>query len=67
MTASNKILSLSDLTHEIWKTIAENFTQSFWIKAEINKLNFCRQSGHAYLYRGVAICGKTDTGKLAQL
>jgi exodeoxyribonuclease VII large subunit len=48
MPAQNKILSLSDLTHEIWKTIEENFTQSFWIKAEMNKLNFYRQSGHAY-------------------
>ena len=48
MPAQHKILSLSDLTHEIWKTIAENFTQSFWIKAEMNKLNFYRQSGHAY-------------------
>jgi len=46
--AQNKILSLSDLTHEIWKTIAENFTQGYWIKAEMNKLNFYRQSGHAY-------------------
>jgi exodeoxyribonuclease VII large subunit len=48
MPAQNKIFSLSDITHGIWKTIAENFTQSFWIKAEMNKLNFYRQSGHAY-------------------
>lgn len=26
----------------------ERYTSSFWVKAEMNKLNFYRQSGHAY-------------------
>jgi exodeoxyribonuclease VII large subunit len=48
MTGNTKILTLSDLTQHIRRSITENFKQPIWIKAEMNKVNFYRQSGHAY-------------------
>ena len=42
------IFSLSEVALSIQKTIAERYTSSFWIKAEMNKLNHYPQSGHCY-------------------
>lgn len=43
-----KVFSLLEVTRSIQKTLAERYTTSFWVKAEMNKLNFYRQSGHSY-------------------
>ena len=43
-----KIFSLADVTKSISKTIAERYKSSYWIKAEMNKLNFYSHSGHCY-------------------
>ncbi len=43
-----QIFSLFEVTRSIQKTIAERYKSSYWIKAELNKLNFYRHSGHCY-------------------
>lgn len=42
------IFSLSEVAFSIQKTLMERYTSSFWIKAEMNKLNHYPQSGHCY-------------------
>ena len=42
------IFSLLEVTRSIQKTLNDRYTTSFWVKAEMNKLNFYRQSGHCY-------------------
>jgi exodeoxyribonuclease VII large subunit len=42
------IFSLSEVTLSIQKTLVERYPGSFWIKAEMNKLNHYPQSGHCY-------------------
>ena len=42
------IFSLSEVAASIQKTLADRYTTSFWIKAEMNKLNHYPQSGHCY-------------------
>jgi Exonuclease VII, large subunit len=43
-----KIFSLLEVTKSIQKTIADRYKSSYWIKAEMNKLNYYRHSGHCY-------------------
>ena len=43
-----RVFSLLEVSRSIQKTIAERYSSSFWVKAEINKLNLYRQSGHCY-------------------
>src|SRR5699024_7019962 len=43
-----KIYSLSFVAKSIQKTIAKRYTQAYWIKAELNKLNYYQHSGHCY-------------------
>ena len=43
-----KIFTLSEVNRSIQKTISERYKSSYWIKAEMNKLNFFPQSGHCY-------------------
>ncbi|MEO8719783.1 MAG: exodeoxyribonuclease VII large subunit [Ginsengibacter sp.] len=43
-----KIFSLLEVTSSIKKTITERYKSSFWVKAEMNKLNFYKHSGHCY-------------------
>ena len=48
-TISNKkVFSLIEVTLSIQKTIAERYSSSFWVKAEMNKLNHYSHSGHCY-------------------
>jgi exodeoxyribonuclease VII large subunit len=47
-TNDKTIFSLLEVTQSIQKTLSERYTSSFWVKAEMNKLNFYRQSGHCY-------------------
>ncbi len=42
------IFSLLEVTQSIQKTISERYQSPFWVKAEMNKLNFYKHSGHCY-------------------
>jgi exodeoxyribonuclease VII large subunit len=42
------VFSLLEVTKSIQKTISERYKSSFWVKAEMNKLNYYKQSGHCY-------------------
>lgn len=42
------IFSLLDVTKSIQKTIANRYSSAFWVKAEMNKLNHYKRSGHCY-------------------
>jgi exodeoxyribonuclease VII large subunit len=42
------IFSLLEVTRSIQKTMSERYKSSFWVKAEMNKLNFYKHSGHCY-------------------
>ncbi len=42
------VFSLLEVTLSIQKTLAERYKNSYWIKAEMNKLNFYSHSGHCY-------------------
>ena len=43
-----KVFTLQEVAQSIRKTIAERYTSSYWIKAEINKLNVYAKSGHCF-------------------
>jgi exodeoxyribonuclease VII large subunit len=45
---SRKVFTLLEVTRSIQKTLSERYQSSFWVKAEMNKLNFYRHSGHCY-------------------
>lgn len=46
--AEKKIFTLLEVSKSIEKTLADRYTTSFWVKAEMNKLNFYSHSGHCY-------------------
>ncbi|HUH75542.1 MAG TPA: exodeoxyribonuclease VII large subunit [Chitinophagales bacterium] len=43
-----KIFSLLEVSKSVQKTITDRYKSSFWVKAEMNKLNFYKHSGHCY-------------------
>lgn len=43
-----QIFTLSQVAGSIRKTINERYKRAYWIKAELNKLNYYRHSGHCY-------------------
>lgn len=43
-----RVFSLLEVTASIQKTLSNRYTSSFWVKAEMNKLNFYPHSGHCY-------------------
>ena len=43
-----KVFSLREVTLSIQKVISERYKSSFWVKAEMNKLNHYTHSGHCY-------------------
>ncbi len=45
---SHKIFSLLDITQSIQRAFQKWYTGAFWIKAEMNKLNHYKYSGHCY-------------------
>ncbi len=48
-TFNNKpVFTLLDVTRSIQKTISERYKTPVWIKAELNKLNYYKQSGHSF-------------------
>ena len=42
------IFSLLEVTRSVQKTLNERYTSFFWVKAEMNKLNLYKHSGHCY-------------------
>lgn len=47
-TGEKQVFSLSQVTRSIRKVIHERYQRAYWIKAELNKLNFYPHSGHCY-------------------
>ncbi len=43
-----KVFSLLEVTKSIEKTISKRYNSSFWVKAEMTKLNYYKHSGHCY-------------------
>lgn len=43
-----RIFSLFEVTNSIQKTLQARYTSAFWVKAEMNKLNYYHRSGHCY-------------------
>jgi exodeoxyribonuclease VII large subunit len=43
-----KVFSLIEVARSIQKTLSERYTSSFWVKAEMSKLNYYSHSGHCY-------------------
>ncbi len=58
-----KIFSLLEVTRSIQKTLSERYGSSFWVKAEMNKLNYYPHSGHCY----PELVEKRDGKVIAQL
>lgn len=42
------VFSLSQVMRSIQKTIQQRYASPFWVKAEMNKLNYYKHSGHCY-------------------
>ena len=43
-----KVFTLTEVANSIRKVISGRYKSAYWIKAEMNKLNLYRQSGHCY-------------------
>jgi exodeoxyribonuclease VII large subunit len=43
-----QVFSLYEVNKSIEKTISMRYTSSFWVKAEMNKVNYYKHSGHCY-------------------
>jgi exodeoxyribonuclease VII large subunit len=43
-----QVFTLKEVTLSVQRTIESRYKTSFWVKAEMNKLNFYKQSGHCY-------------------
>jgi exodeoxyribonuclease VII large subunit len=43
-----KVFSLLEVSNSVRKTISERYQRTFWVKAEMNKLNHYSYSGHCY-------------------
>jgi exodeoxyribonuclease VII large subunit len=43
-----QVFSLSEVALSIQRTLNQRYTSTFWVRAEMNKLNFYRHSGHCY-------------------
>lgn len=46
--SDKKVFSLTEVLTSVQKTIEARYSSSFWVKAEMNKLNFYKHSGHCY-------------------
>src|SRR5450432_163174 len=42
------VFTLLEVTKSIRKTLSERYKESYWIRAELNKLNYYKQSGHCF-------------------
>lgn len=45
---NKKVFSLFEVLRSIQSTITNRYGSAFWVKAEMNKLNFYQHSGHCY-------------------
>lgn len=61
--SDKKIFSLLEVTGSIQRTLSERYSTSFWVKAEMNKLNYYSQSGHCF----PELVEKRDGRVIAQL
>lgn len=43
-----KVFSLADVMLSVQRTLSARYTSAFWVKAEMNKLNYYKHSGHCY-------------------
>jgi len=43
-----KVYSLMEVMNSVQRLLSERYKNAFWVKAEMNKLNFYKQSGHCY-------------------
>ncbi len=57
------IFSLYEVSRSIQKTLGERYSSSFWVKAEMNKLNYYKHSGHCY----PELVEKKDGSVIAQI
>lgn len=48
LSKESKIFSLNQVMTSIARTLSKRYTSAYWIKAEMNKLNYYKHSGHAY-------------------
>lgn len=48
ISEGKKVFTLGEVTASIQKTLAQRYSTSFWVKAEMNKLNYYPHSGHCY-------------------
>lgn len=46
--ADKTVFTLYEVNKSVQKTISDRYTSSFWVKAEMNKLNHYVHSGHCY-------------------
>ena len=46
--AERRVVSLDEVARSIENAIAKRYQHSYWINAEMNKLNFYQHSGHCY-------------------
>jgi exodeoxyribonuclease VII large subunit len=46
--SEKKVFTLLEVTQSIQRTLAGRYKNSFWVKAEMNKLNHYTHSGHCY-------------------
>lgn len=42
------VFSLKEVTGSIQRTLSQRYTRAFWVRAEMNKLNYYKHSGHCY-------------------
>ncbi|OQA00781.1 MAG: Exodeoxyribonuclease 7 large subunit [Bacteroidetes bacterium ADurb.Bin408] len=42
------VFSLSEVAQSVQKTLLQRYSSTFWVKAEMNKLNYYHYSGHCY-------------------
>ncbi len=47
-TNDKSVFSLLEVTRSIKKTLTERYKDAYWIRAELNKLNYYKQSGHCF-------------------
>lgn len=43
-----KIFSLYQVARSVQRTLSDRYQSAFWVKAEMNKLNYYKHSGHCY-------------------
>ncbi|MBQ7984145.1 MAG: exodeoxyribonuclease VII large subunit [Bacteroidales bacterium] len=48
LNGTREVFSLSQVLHSLENTVRKEFPYSFWLKADISKLNFYKYSGHCY-------------------